>query len=144
MWPRRNRPDAIALSADITGENGLDMFLHLIDALGIAFSFMVIARDGSHAGKAPEVDPFVPFGRTIPASREFLALGKERSAKRQDQGRPRPRPKVVSGSKAPVAHRSGCVHRRRERARNGADGLSASTARRRLSCSTFAPVSSTA
>jgi DNA-binding NarL/FixJ family response regulator len=31
-----NRPDAIALAADITGDNGLDMFLHLIDALSIA------------------------------------------------------------------------------------------------------------
>jgi hypothetical protein len=31
-----HRPDAIALSADITGDMGLDMFLHLVDALSIA------------------------------------------------------------------------------------------------------------
>ena len=31
------RPDAIALCADITGDAGLDMFLHLVDALSISF-----------------------------------------------------------------------------------------------------------
>ena len=31
------RPDAIALCADITGDAGFDMFLHMIDALSISF-----------------------------------------------------------------------------------------------------------
>jgi len=32
------RPSAIAISAEITGEAGLDMFLHLVDALSISFA----------------------------------------------------------------------------------------------------------
>jgi hypothetical protein len=49
-----HRPDAIALSADITGDMGLDMFLHLVDALSIAL-LVYGDRASDAAAKASEV-----------------------------------------------------------------------------------------
>lgn len=55
-------PDAVALSAEIAGEPGLDMFLHLVDALSVAF---VVYGDRTRS-RIPErfrkSIPFVPFG----------------------------------------------------------------------------------
>jgi two-component system chemotaxis response regulator CheB len=58
-----HRPDAIALSADITGDMGLDMFLHLVDALSIA---LLVYGDRAADRTPPRLRksiPFVPHGR---------------------------------------------------------------------------------
>lgn len=58
------RPDAIALAAEVTGEAGLDMFLHLVDALSIA---LVVYGDRARDQTPPRLRksiPFVAFGPT--------------------------------------------------------------------------------
>jgi two-component system chemotaxis response regulator CheB len=95
-----HRPDAIALSTDIGVDAGFDMFLHLIDALGI--SLVVYgdrARDGTPQRLRKAIS-FVPFGPTDPADRVFKAFLKERSAKRAHQGGDHGA-KVLAGSKRP-------------------------------------------
>jgi len=55
------RPDAIALCADITGDAGFDMFLHMIDALSISFViYGDHARDRTPARLRKSI-PFIHF-----------------------------------------------------------------------------------
>jgi two-component system chemotaxis response regulator CheB len=97
-----NRPDAIALAADITGDNGLDMFLHLIDALSIALLVYGDRASDRTPERLRKSIPFVPHRRDDDPEKlldEFLQPSGQGAMPRQE-GRPTPSA-VVSGSKAP-------------------------------------------
>jgi two-component system chemotaxis response regulator CheB len=80
-----HRPDAVALSADITGEAGLDMFLHLVDALSIALIvYGDHARDRTPQRLKKSI-VFVPFETGAKAALLFDAFVKERSGPPDDQ-----------------------------------------------------------
>jgi hypothetical protein len=120
-----HRPDAIALSADITGDNGTG---HVPSSDRRALdraSRLWRPRVGSHAGKAPEVDSLRSSSsrrRSRKASRRIPAtLGPRRDASAGGTSDALGRRVGVEGA---FAHRPWCIHRRRQRAGNGADGVS--------------------
>jgi two-component system chemotaxis response regulator CheB len=97
-----HRPDAIALSADITGDMGLDMFLHLVDALSIA---LLVYGDRAADRTPPRLRksiPFVPHGRDDDPERlldEFLrSAGPSSNDRPENRRAPSP---VVSGANMP-------------------------------------------
>ncbi len=97
------RPDAIALCADITGDAGLDMFLHLVDALSI--SFVVYgdrARDRTPERLRKSIS-FVPFAAADDPERILDGLLGE-TGRASASGRPPrdgPSMPVVAGGRAP-------------------------------------------
>jgi two-component system, chemotaxis family, protein-glutamate methylesterase/glutaminase len=96
------RPDAIALCTDISGDAGLDMFLHLVDALSI--SFVVYgdrARDRTPERLRKSI-PFIPFAAGDDPERVLDGFLSEPGHAAPDRPLRDPRATpVASGARAP-------------------------------------------
>jgi two-component system chemotaxis response regulator CheB len=94
------RPGAIALSADITGDPGFDMFLHLVDALSIT---LIVYGDRSRdqtPHRLRKSIPFVPFGPGDHPERLFDGFFIDRGDLVRGHARPGDAP-VVTATVAP-------------------------------------------